>query len=231
MNGTPWTSAEISLLHSMYPHAHGEDVAAFLGRRTAKHVYAMAKRLGLHKTPEYLQSQTAGRIQRGRNDPRMAATQFKPGLVPWNKGTNYVAGGRSAETRFKKGERHGAAAENWVPIGSHRINPDGYLDRKIRSDRVGSQNWEAVHRLVWKEQVGPIPAGHVVVFRPGMRTTVLEEITPARLECIPRAELARRNHPRNKHPELAKLVQLKGAITRQVNRIAREAQEKGDCHV
>ncbi len=41
-----------------------------------------------------------------------------------------------------------------------------------------------------------------------------------------RAEIARRNHPMNKSLELARLVQLKGAITRQVNRIAREAAQK-----
>ncbi|MFD1839535.1 hypothetical protein [Paracidovorax cattleyae] len=70
-----------------------------------------------------------------------------------------------------------------------------------------------------------MPDGHICVFKPGQRTTVLEEITADRVECISRAENARRNHPRNKSPELAKLVQLKGAITRQVNRIAREAKE------
>lgn len=64
-----------------------------------------------------------------------------------------------------------------------------------------------------------------MVFKPGMKTAVLEEITLDRVECISLAENARRNHPRNKHPEYARLVQLRGAITRQVNRINREAQE------
>ncbi|MNR62573.1 hypothetical protein D3C85_1846370 [compost metagenome] len=59
-----------------------------------------------------------------------------------------------------------------------------------------------------------------------MRTNVLEEITADRLECITRGENAERNHPRARSPELAKLVQLKGAITRQVNRIAREHEER-----
>ncbi|KYZ79032.1 hypothetical protein PTBPS01_03975 [Burkholderia pseudomallei] len=59
-----------------------------------------------------------------------------------------------------------------------------------------------------------------------MFTNKLEEITLDRVECISMAENARRNHPRSKSPELAKLVQLKGAITRQVNRIAREAKEQ-----
>lgn len=83
-----------------------------------------------------------------------------------------------------------------------------------------------MHRLVWEAANGPVPAGHIVVFKPGMRTVVLEEITLDRVELITRAENARRNHPRSRDPELGRLVQLKGAITRQVNRIAREAQEK-----
>ena len=66
----------------------------------------------------------------------------------------------------------------------------------------------------------------MVVFRPGMFSNKLEEITLDRVECISMAENARRNHPRMRDPELAKLVQLKGAITRQVNRIAREAKER-----
>jgi hypothetical protein len=225
----PWSAADRALMRSMYPHAHSADVAAFL-QRAVNQVYGMAAYLGLKKTQAYLESIAAGRIQRGRSDPRLLATQFKPGIVPWNKDTHYQAGGRSPLTQFKKGERHGRAAQLWVPLGSHRINGDGYLDRKISELCRGAMDWEAVHRLVWIEQMGPIPAKHVIVFRPGMFTTRLEEITVDRLECIHRGELARRNHPRNKSPELAKLVQLKGAITRQVNRIAREAGEKGTHH-
>ena len=89
-----------------------------------------------------------------------------------------------------------------------------------------ARRWVAVHRLVWEAANGPIPEGHVVGFLPGRRSNVLEKITLDALELISRGELARRNHPRSRDPDLAKLVQLKGAITRQVNRIAREAQEQ-----
>jgi hypothetical protein len=82
-----------------------------------------------------------------------------------------------------------------------------------------------VHRLVWEAAHGPIPKGQSCASSEGMKTAVLEEITADRLECITRAEHAKRNHPRSHDPELGRLVQLKGAITRQVNRITREAQE------
>jgi hypothetical protein len=91
---------------------------------------------------------------------------------------------------------------------------------------VPARRWVGVHRIVWEAAHGPIPAGHVVCFLPGRRTAHATPIRFDALELVSRAELARRNHPVTRDPELANLVQLKGAITRQMNRIAREAKEK-----
>nr|WP_315206812.1 hypothetical protein [uncultured Albidiferax sp.] len=114
-----------------------------------------------------------------------------------------------------------------MPVGSYRINSDNVLELKV-NDLPGANHvrWHPVARLVWIKANGPVPANHIVVFKAGRATTVLERITPDAVECISRGENARRNHPRTKSPELAQLVQLKGAITRQVNRIHREAQEQ-----
>lgn len=116
-------------------------------------------------------------------------------------------------------------------MSSYRINADGHLQRKV-SEASGnnSKRWRGVAELVWVEANGPVPPKHIVIFKRGQHTAVLEEITLDRVECISMAENARRNHPRNKSPELAKLVQLKGAITRQVNRITRTAQEQTHEH-
>lgn len=159
--------------------------------------------------------------------PAMVANQFKVGHAPWNLGTHFVAGGRSAETRFKKGALMGAAQHNYVPIGSHRLTADGYLERKMNDDLslAPSRRWTAVHRLIWIAAHGPIPKNHVICFLPGKHTNDLELLTLDRLECISRATLAQRNHPRSISPELGRLVQLKGAINRQVNRIAKTTTE------
>lgn len=222
-----WTAAEVELLRSMYPEAHTEDVALWIGR-TVKQVYMAAHTHGLHKSAEYLASDCAARIKRGQQNEAMKSTRFKPGTPAWNKGLRGVVGVQEAcrATQFKKG-RPASEARNYVPLGSHRICADGYLERKVTDDPaiVPARRWVAVHRIVWEAANGPIPAGHIVRFKEGQRTATLERVTPDRLECIDRAEHARRNHPRNRSPELAKLVQLKGAITRQVNRIAREAKE------
>lgn len=112
-------------------------------------------------------------------------------------------------------------------MGSYRINKDGHLQRKIgEASGANHKRWRNVAELLWIESHAPVPEGHIVIFRPRIRTAVLEEITLDRIECISRADDARRNHPSNKSPELAHLVQLNGAITRQVNRIAREAEER-----
>lgn len=223
-----WSSGELDLLHSMYPECHTDDVAAWIGRTTAQ-CYQAAAAHGLRKSAEYLASDTACRIRRGHQNEAMKASRFKPGQDAWNKGLRGVVGVQEAcrATQFKPG-RPASEARNYVPIGSLRVCADGYLERKLTDDPtiMPARRWVAVHRIVWEAAFGQIPRGHIVCFRPGKKTTVLEEVTFDRLECITRAENARRNHPRNRSPELARLVQLKGAITRQVNRISREAQEQ-----
>jgi hypothetical protein len=227
----PWTAAEDECMRQFYPQLRGKDMAEVL-TRTVSSVFQRARTLGLEKSAEFLASDRSGRIARGKQHANMKAAQFKPGLVPWNKGRSSLETGtghhpNSRRTQFRKGAMAGAAQHNYQPIGSLRISADGYLERKVTDDHpVPARRWVAVHRLVWEAERGPIPAGHIVRFREGMKTAVLEEVTADRLECITRGEHANRNHPRNRSPELAKLVQLKGAITRQVNRIAREAQEQ-----
>lgn len=228
MNGKAWTAPEKDLLRKLYPDATGQAVAEALGR-PLRSVYGMANALGLQKSDAFKASDLSGRVRRGRQHPSMVASQIKPGAVPWNKGVSGSTGmhPNCRATQFKKGAMAGAAQHNYVPIGSLRVSKDGYLERKLNDDPnvYPARRWVAVHRTVWEAAHGPIPPGHIVVFRPGMKTTVLELVTAERLECISRAENARRNHPRTKSPELAALVQLKGAITRQVNRIARESKE------
>lgn len=219
MKRNTWTPEQLQQLRELYPDHTAKEVAHIMGL-TVGAVYGRVALLGLGKSEAFKRSEKSGRLAPGRLDDRHRSGQFRPGLVPWNKGKPYQAGGRSAETRFKPGQR----GSNWRPVGSYRINSEGYLDLKVSDTGYPPRDWKGVHRIVWEQAHGPAPEGHVVVFKPGQRTNVLELLTLDRLECISRAENARRNHPNNRSPEYARLVQLKGAITRQVNRIAREQQ-------
>jgi hypothetical protein len=213
-----WSASDDAMLRDTYPDAPTAEIAALMGLRAAQ-VYNRAFTLGLHKSPGFLATEASGRVARGKQHPRMLATQFAKGFTPWNKGMKGIQIGGVA-TQFQPG----SLPHTTMAVGSLRIC-DGMLQRKT-NDKPGPNHvrWFPITRLVWEAAHGPLPAGHMVVFKPGMRTLILEDITLDRLECISRADNARRNHPRNKHPELARLVQLKGAITRQVNRLAREHQ-------
>ena len=82
-------------------------------------------------------------------------TTFKKGKIPWNKGKSYQPGGRSIETRFKKGQQ----SLNRRPIGSERISKDGIVYLKTPEGK-----WKPKHQYVWEKNNGPIPKGHVVIF-------------------------------------------------------------------
>jgi hypothetical protein len=100
------------------------------------------------------------RIRSGRTG------RFEEGKESWNTGLHYTAGGRSAETRFKKGSK----PQTWVPIGTEVLTKDGYIKRKVRDDAapgLSRFNWEHVHTLVWEEHNGPVPKGHAVCFHDG----------------------------------------------------------------
>jgi hypothetical protein len=215
----PWTPRDIEVLAREYPHRPTAEVAALLGRSTIT-CYAQARVRGLHKTPEYLASPMSGRVN-GKN--RSTSGRFRPGQRPWNVGQRFSAGGRAQLTQFAKGQK----PYNWVPIGSHRVNGEGYLDRKVREGNRGAMNWVAVHRLVWIEAHGPIPPGYHVHFRPGRKSTKLEEITPDALEIVTQRQSMQRNSLHNLPPELVELIHVRAGLVRRIT-TAEKKREKQD---
>ena len=205
-----WTSQEIEVLRAEYPDRKTVLVAKKLGR-SERSVFAKAAALGLQKTEEYLASPDACRLRRGQG--RGIQHRFPKGHTPWNAGRKgWSAGGKSRETRFKKGEK----PWTWKPIGSERVTKDGTLQRKVSDTGYPPRDWVAVHALLWREANGEIPEGHIVVFRNGDKS----DIRMDNLELITRAENMRRNSYHNYPKEIATLIQLRGAINRQINKRA-----------
>lgn len=220
-----WTAAELQLLRKDYPDTKTEFIANSLGRDIGA-VYQKAAQLGLKKSETFLASDLAGRVQRGKQNEAMKASQFRPGQKPWNtglKGSTGVQEGCRA-TQFKKG-RPANEARNYKPIGSHRLSKDGYLEQKVTDDPsiVPARRWAGVHRLVWEAANGPVPSGHAVAFKPGRQTIDPELITLDALELVTRQELMRRNSVHTNYPpEVARVMQLRGALTRQINKRSKE---------
>lgn len=214
-----WTAYEQALLCAYYHDTPTRGIAVALGLTEAQ-VYTQAHRLQLTKSRALI-------VETARTYSSLPAheshrTRFQRGHAPWNKGTHWTAGGRSAETRFKAGRLNGRAAAQVAPLGAHRI-VNGNLERKVTTlSGAPHLRWHPVHRLVWIAANGPVPPGHLVVFRPGMHTNVEAEITLDRLELITYAENMRRNSIHTLlPPELARVAQLRGALTRQINRRSR----------
>jgi len=201
-----------------YPHKQTKLLAAHL-KRPLSGVYQMAADLGVKKSAAFLASSESGRLT--KLSAAGIAYRYPKGHVPANAGLRRPgwSAGRMRETQFKKGQMSGQAARHYKPIGSYRINADGYLDRKLSDVGPPQKRWACVHRLVWVQAHGPIPNGHAVTFKAGRATTEIEKITVDALELVSRAELMRRNSYHTNYPKpIRRLIQLRGAVQRQINK-------------
>jgi hypothetical protein len=150
MNRSNWTTEEIAVLVEHYPHRSTKEVAELINR-TVKQCYCKANLLSLHKTSQYLATDFSGRI---RNSNIKA--QFPKGNIPWNKGMKGLQIGGQI-TQFKKGN----VPPNHRPVGSTRIDEEGYTSIKIAEPR----KWVLLHRHLYELEYGKINRNEVIVFR------------------------------------------------------------------
>lgn len=207
MSSKNWTEDETAVLHELYPTVASKDIAAKLGR-TPRQVLEKAWSLGIKKTREAI-AELARRSMADPNHPGRRH-QFSKGLTPWNKGLQWESGGRSVETRFKPGQK----PHTWNPIGHEREIKGGYLQRKMQDTGCTRRDYVMVHHLIWRAADREIPPGNALVFKDGNK----RNFSLDNLELVSRAELMRRNSVHNYGPDIARIHQLQGAITRQINK-------------
>ena len=119
---------------------------------------------------------------------------FGPGHVPANKGRTWDEMGVPEESRermragqFRPGNLPRNARD--LPVGSERVNRDGYVEVKVAERPSGRgpahDNWRPKAHLVWEGANGrALRPGEVVVFADGDRSN----LDPANLVAMTRAE-------------------------------------------
>lgn len=108
--------------------------------------------------------------------------QFVKGMTPWNKGKDFNPGGRSVQTRFKKGLK----PPKYQEIGTIAKHKDDYSFIKLAEHK-----WQLYQRYVWeKSRHEKLKKNQTVIFLDGDRSN----FDPANLAAISRKELAVINH-------------------------------------
>jgi hypothetical protein len=95
--------------------------------------------------------------------------RIKPGNVPSNKGRKGYCPPGCEKGWFKRGQK----PINTMPLGTERINADGYVEIKY-SEKSGppKNRWRAKHVLIWEKAHGPVPKGGAVIFADGDRRNI-----------------------------------------------------------
>lgn len=206
-----WSELETKLFFALYPCTKSEALSVLFGC-TVKQIYSRAKNTNVKKSQWFKDSPMSSRLKRG--DEVGKAHRFQPGNVPRNKGIKGMPSHpNQIPTQFKPGQR----SKNWRPVGSTRIDSDGYVQIKMAE---GKFKWKFLHRVVWERMNGPIGRDFVMSFIDGNKLNC--KIT--NLTLITKAQNAINNSIHRFGPELAAIYMIKGQITRHINR-----REKNDA--
>lgn len=146
-----------------------------------------------------------GQDERGR---------FYKGHKPWNTGTKGLSLTGPNSGTFRKGN----VPPNRKPLWSERVDrKDGYIWIKVpeRDPYTGfPTRYRLKHVWVYEQAHGPVPEGHVVIFKDQNR----RNFDPENLEAIKRADLVRinqagyKNEPDELKPSILALCRLKTKI-------------------
>lgn len=200
-----WTADETALLLALYASTYTPTLAKLFN--CSLHViYRAARNAGVKKSAWYAASPMAQRLRHGGNTGK--AYQFPKGHIPANKGVKGYCHPSSVATLFKPGQR----PRNHKPVGTIRIcSKQGYLLIKMAE---GKFQWKPLHRIIWDRMHGAMPAGHISTFVDRNKLN----ISITNLTTITQRDNAIRNSVHRYGAEIADLYQIKGRITRQINK-------------
>lgn len=150
----------------MYGHKYTDEEKAFMKEFVPGHSYAEIQKAFIEKFGWEI---TIGQVNSyiGNHHLNTGRTGcFEKGHVPSNKGKKMSAAvyEKAKGTMFRKGH----TPHNYRPVGSERINRDGYIEVKVKDPKT----WKLKHRLVWEAAYGEIPKDSIVIFRDGDKQNI-----------------------------------------------------------
>lgn len=137
---------------------------------------------------------------------------FEKEHVPINKGTKGMFNVDGNKTSFKKGQ----PARNNKPVGTERIDCDGYVIVKVQDDGPWHKRWRPKHKVEWEKVHGKIPPGFVLIFLDGNK----QNITMENLKLVTQAQNLQLNRKqwRSEIPEATlagvNLTQIQAKVTK-----------------
>jgi hypothetical protein len=146
--------------------------------------------------------------------------RFRPGQISINKGRKGYCPPGSEKGWFRPGHK----PLNYMPVGSKRINAEGYLEIKT----AAPNKWQEKHLFIWEKAHGPVPGGHVIIFADGDKSN----IRLSNLLMVSRAELAVMNRFGliSCHKELTKagksIADIKMLITERKRRLKKPRSKR-----
>lgn len=204
-----WTPAEDALLLALYPCTRTGTIAKLFDCKSHQ-VSKRAKTVGVKKSQWFKRNS----IMSGAfiDDNVGKAYRFQKGHVSHNKGKKCPSHPNSQKTQFKAGHK----PVSWLPPGSTRIDSkDGYILIKMGE---GTLKWRPLHRIIYQRMHGKVPAGDLVTFVDGNKLN----ISIINLTTISKKQHCINNSIQRYPTEIKQLYQIKGQITRQINKRERE---------
>lgn len=241
MKGIPFTPEQEAQLRQLYPNTPTKTIAEILGRKLFS-IYNKATALGLKKTPEFLQSEASGRLQKGQS--ASPGTCFKKGQTPFNKGkkqSEFMTPEGIEKSKagcFKKGQMpHNTRKDHDISIRAKRTTNEVY-----KYIRVAPAKWELYHRFLWQQAYGPIPPKMVLTFKDGdtlncdldnlelitMAENALRNSASANLtdgyiaNCLAWRDPEMQQEIRQNHPELIQTAKLNYQLNRKIKQHGKE---------
>lgn len=199
--GHLWTEERDQQLRDIYSDKTNLEIAKIMGLKESQ-IVARACALKLKKSKEFMRK-------------CCMKSAFRKGHVPYNKGMkqeDYMSEEtikRTMKTRFQKG----IIPHNTKPVGSERINKDGYV--MVKSSKG---MFRPKHIVLWEEAYGKVPKGHMVIFKDGDRRNIKIE----NLEMISFEENMKRNSMYRYPEEIQKVLRTIGVLNRKINKIDKE---------